>query len=74
LKHPLGTVYVISAEPVATPVTTPPADVTEAIALLLLVQAPDGVVFDKVRDPPTAAVNVPVMLAGAAFTVLAVEM
>jgi len=64
---------VIRVDPVATPVTTPLADVTEAMLLLLLVHAPDGVVLANVRDAPTAAVNVPVMFAGEAFTVLAVE-
>ena len=63
----------IRAEPVVTPVTMPLADVTEAIPLLLLVHAPDGVVLVRVRDAPTAAVNVPVMFAGEAFTVLVVD-
>jgi hypothetical protein len=55
--------------PVATPVTTPVAASTVAIAGVLLVQVPPVGVLDNVRVPPTHAVAVPAIAVGKALTV-----
>jgi len=60
---------VITAVPAVTPVTTPVAGTTVALALPLL-QVPPGTLSDKVIVEPIHTANVaPVIAAGAGFTV-----
>jgi len=67
---PFVTVYVMVAEPTATPVTTPEV-LTVAMEVLPLVHVPPGVASNKEPVAPTHAVAVPVMAptTGSAFTV-----
>ncbi len=52
------------------PVTTPVAEPTTATEILLLFQVPPGVVDDKVMLAPRQTGPLPVMDAGAGFTVI----
>ena len=67
-------VYVIVAEPDATPVTSPVIEFTVATVASLLVQAPPAVVFVKIVVEPTHALFVPEIAArvGNAFTLTVV--
>ena len=65
--HPTPSVYVITAVPVATPDTIPPASIV-ATALLLL-HVPPPVAVDSTDVPPTHTLAGPVIAPGNACTV-----
>ena len=54
----------IIARPAETPDTTPSVAPTVAIAVVPLLQVPDGVASERFAVAPTHAAGVPVMLAG----------
>jgi hypothetical protein len=56
--------------PYATPVTVPVAEPTVATPVLLLNHVPPDVVLASVDVDPSHALNVPVIAAGLAFTVI----
>jgi hypothetical protein len=66
--HPVGSIYEISADPVATAVTTPVPD-TEAMPLLLLSHTPLIVASVNVTTEPTHIDDVPKITAGNGLTV-----
>jgi len=73
--QPVDNVYMIVAEPGATPVTTPDDEPTVAMLVLLLVQTPPAVLFVSVMDDPAQTDVGPAMATGLGFTVTtAVEM
>jgi hypothetical protein len=78
IEHPPGAVYVMVAVLVnntAPPVTTPVVNPTEAIVGLLLSQVPPVVASVKCVVSPEHTFKVPVIAAGAGFTVtIAVEL
>jgi hypothetical protein len=57
------------ALPAAIPVTTPLAEPTVAVAVLLLLQVPPVAALLSVVAPPTQSDAVPVLVPGAALTV-----
>lgn len=61
-------VYVITAVPHPTPVTSPTVGITGATAVLLLLHEPPGVASVSVLDPPRQKLVVPVMAAGFGYT------
>ena len=63
-------VYCIVAVPGVTPLTTPLVEPTVATAVLLLLHVPPLTASANVVFAPTHADTVPVMLAGATFTVI----
>ena len=70
-----GAVYVIFTVPMLIPDTIPVIDVTEAIALLLLVQVPPGVPEAlRVAEPPDGMVVEPDMLPAVMIVTVAVPL
>jgi hypothetical protein len=57
------------AVPRMLPVTTPPINVTEAVAEALLLQVPPPVEFDSPTELPKHTIDGPAILAGRGFTV-----
>jgi hypothetical protein len=60
------------AVPLVTPVTTPDAELTDAIVVLLLLHAPPGVASERVVVEPAQIEVEPVMDKGPGFTVAVV--
>lgn len=68
-KQPVGSVYVIVAEPVITPVNNPVAEPMMAIEVELLVHVPPAVLSVSVVVAPAQSAPAPVMTAGSGLTV-----
>jgi hypothetical protein len=69
LKQPVGIVYVMTAEPPPTPVTTPLTIPTEATDVLLLVHRPPGAEFAREVVDATHTTGAPVIAGGSGLTV-----
>lgn len=69
ILHPVLSVYVMFADPVATPVTLPEVLFTVAIAVLLLLHVPPGVASLIAIGTPVQSDEGPLIVAGNGLTV-----
>jgi hypothetical protein len=71
LEQPVGSVYIMIADPAATPLTIPEPLIAATLVLLLL-QVPPAPLAFSARPLPWHTVLPPVITPGSAFTVISV--